>query len=71
MGLLKKNQLKVGPGIVAALKNDLARLQSSIPLKELAIQFNVCSEVIAFNGGSEHYYDVKIPYENILDGSVK
>lgn len=63
--IVKKDQLQVEPAVIAAIKRDLSKLQSVIPSKELAIQFDVCQEVVGYDGGA------KIPYEDILGGSVK
>ena len=62
--IVRTDQLQVEPAVVAAIKRDLEKLQSSIPPKELAIQFDVCQEVVGYDGGA------KIPYDDILEGSI-
>jgi hypothetical protein len=62
--IVKSDQLKVEPAVVEAIKGELKKLQSSIPPEELAIQFDVCQEVVGFDKG------VNLPYDDILNGSV-
>ena len=63
--IVKKDQLEVEPAVVTAIKKDLTKLQSAIKPEELAIQFDICQEIVGYDGGA------KIPYDDILEGSVK
>ncbi len=63
--IMPEDQLKVEPAIIAAMKKDLAKLQAAIPADELAIQFDVCYEVVGHDGGP------KLPYEDTVGESVK
>jgi hypothetical protein len=63
--IVKAGQLAVEPAVVAAIERDLAKLQSAIPPADLSIQFDVCHEVVGYDGGAE------IPYEDILEGSAE
>ena len=58
------NQLAVEGAVVAAIKRDLVKLQAAFPADQLAIQFDVCLEVLGHDGAG------KLPYEDSLGGSV-
>jgi len=63
--IMPDSQLGIEPAIIAAMKRDLAKLQAAIPADELAIQFDVCYEVIGHEGAAN------LPYEDTLGESVK
>lgn len=58
------SQLGVEPAIIAAMKRDLAKLQAAIPSEDLAVQFDVCYEVVAVDAGTP------LPYHDKIGGSV-
>jgi len=62
--IMPDSQLDIEPAIIAAMKRDLVKLQAAIPADELAIQFDVCYEVIGHEGAS------KLPYQDTLGDSV-
>ncbi len=63
--IMPDSQLGIEPAIIAAMKRDLAKLQAVIPADELAIQFDICYEVIGHEGAAN------LPYEDTLGESVK
>ena len=59
------SQLALEPAIVQATKRDLKKIQGAIPAGQLAIQFDVCMEVLGYEGA------VKLPFEDGLNQSVR
>ena len=55
----------VEPAYIEALQRDIQMLTAAIPHDELAIQWDVCYEVVGHDGGFDLHYD------NILNGSVQ
>jgi len=62
--IMPESQLGVEPAIVAAMKRDLVKLQATIAAEELAVQFDVCYEIVAHDGAA------KLPFEDTIGGSV-
>ena len=60
-----KSQLALEPAVIQAFKRDLNKIQTTIPLDELAIQFDVCLEVLGYEGAME------LPFDDVINESVK
>ncbi len=63
--IMPRDQLNIEPEIEKAMTRDIRRIQEEIPCEKLAIQWDVCFEVIGHDGGP------KLPYDNDLEGSVE
>jgi hypothetical protein len=59
---------EIEPAIEAGLIRDAGAIAAGIPAGELAIQWDVCHEVVAHDGAEGRWV---LHYENILDGSVE
>ena len=55
---------RIEPAVERAMIDDLARMQAAIPHDRLAIQWDVCHEVIGCDGGPP------LPYDDALGGSI-
>ena len=63
--IMAEDQLNVEPAIESAMIKDVDQIQAEIPPDHLAIQWDVCYEVVGSDGGP------KLPYDNIIPGTVE
>jgi hypothetical protein len=59
------DRLAVEPAIEAAIVDELHRIQHTVPASRLSIQWDVCFEVVAADGGFQ------LPYSDAITGSVE
>ena len=71
---LSTNFMEIGhrpliePAVERGLKRDVEAISAAVPADRLAIQWDVCHEVIARDGGSGRW---KLHYDDILEGSLE
>src|SRR5262249_2758374 len=59
------DRLAVEPALEAAILGELDRIQRAIPASRLSIQWDICFEVVAAEGGFQ------LPYRDAVAGSVE
>ena len=63
--IIPEDQLKVEPAIEKAMIQEIAQIQENIPGHKLALQWDVCFEVVGLDGGP------KLPYNDPLSGTTE
>ncbi len=63
--IVADNRLAVEPALEDAIIDELHRIQVAVPGRRLSIQWDVCFEVVAAEGG------FRIPYRDVVAGSVE
>jgi hypothetical protein len=63
--IVAADRAKLEPAVEAAMARDVARIQAAIPTGRLALQWDVCYEIVGADGGPP------LPYDNPIDGSVE
>lgn len=63
--LVYEDRAKVEIPYKDAMERETARIVAEIPAQELAIQWDVCSEIVAHDGGS------KLHYDDAYEGSIE
>lgn len=59
------DRLRAEPAIEAAMAREIGRMQAAIPEHKLAVQWDVCYEIIGADGGPP------LPYDDAVAGSVE
>ena len=62
--IVADDRMKLEPVVAAAMTRDAARIQRTIPADRLALQWDVCYEIVGADGGPP------LPYSDPIDGSV-
>ena len=63
--IISEDQLNVEPAIEKAMIQEIAQVQANIPAHKLALQWDVCFEVVGSDGGP------KLPYNEPISGTTE
>ncbi len=63
--VIESQRAQIEPAYEAAMQREVEEMCGAIPHRDLAIQWDVCSEILGFDGGPEPIY-----YDDILRGTV-
>jgi hypothetical protein len=57
--IVKEDRTRVEPALEDAMRREIAAMSGKIPDKELAVQWDVCMEIVGYDGGYDlHYNDI-------------
>jgi hypothetical protein len=57
--IVKEDRAKVEPALEDAMRREIAAMTNKIPRRELSIQWDVCMEIVGYDGGYDlHYADI-------------